>query len=359
MTAAGFDVRIACGCGGPVEEAGYPLRVRQLRSLALFAWLPALLALAAPAAAQTGSLTVSWDPTGDPAIVAHRVYFGTDPANLTGVNEVPVPLTTHTLTGLVALATYFVEVTAVTGSGCESVPSGQVSAQASNPGPVCQSVSASGTPLQGRIGLGLTVTGLGFETGIGASFSQALVSVPITATSVSLVSSTRLNVTVNIASNTPTGPIAMTLANTDPSQPPATCSPAFSVVFDPGRADINDSGRVDGFDVASLGAVFGGFDRICTPDAPSFGARGDRCDDEVDCGGTIGVTSFCTPDQCAFGSPAAAGVACNAEADCGGTAGTSFCAPSLYNPAADLDGNGIVDGTDQSLLLARFGDSVP
>lgn len=86
-----------------------------------------LLAVASPASAQSGVLNVSWDSSPDPGVTLYRVYYGTDPASLGLVVDVPAPQTSVQLSGLTALATYYVEVGAIRASGCESPRSGQLS----------------------------------------------------------------------------------------------------------------------------------------------------------------------------------------------------------------------------------------
>ena len=316
--------------------------------------------LASPALAQTGVLTVSWTASGDPAVASYRVYYGLSASALDSLVEVPATQASVLLTGLIPLTTYFVQVTSVRSDGCESVPSAVVPGLSSNPGPECTSVSPS-VAVQGAAGLVITLTGLGFEAGPSVRFTlPPLDSVPISIGNVQLIGSTEIRFTVDVASETPAEAMTVEVSNQDPTQAPSNCTTPFVVQVDPGRTDVNGSGRVDGFDVASLGAVFGAFDQVCSPDAPAAAARGARCDSEDDCGGTVGATGFCTSAACQAIAPQNGEVACRIEEDCGGTTGgTAFCRASPYRSEVDLDGNGIVDGLDLSLMTPQFGASVP
>jgi hypothetical protein len=330
--------------------------------------LPALFAAflgITPLHAQSGVLTVGWDATSDPGVTAYRVYYGAVSTSLGLMAEVPAAQTSVLLTGLVPLTTYFVEVTSVRATGCESGRSPTISGLSSNPGPICQTAVPAGTLLQGRTNQTITITGAGLEPGVVVRFFAPPLDQVMTVRSQTLTGSTRLVVSADVKFGTPpddqatpVGPVSVELKNLDPTQPAASCVNAFSVAFNTSRTDVNGSGRADGFDFALFGVGFGAFDRRCTPDAPNAPARGTRCDTETDCGGG-GTTTFCTDRACAIAAPSNDGVACNAEADCGGTAGvTAFCVASPYRPAVDLDGDGLIDGADVSLFSAQYGKNI-
>lgn len=339
-------------------------------------FVPALLAALLSVTslqAQSSVLTVEWDATSDPGVTNYRIYYGTLPASLASMVEVPASQTSVQLTGLLPLTTYFVEVTSVRATGCESGRSPTISGLSSNPGPTCQTAVPSGTLLQGRTNQTITITGTGLEPGVQVHFFAPPLDEVMTVQSQTLTGSTRLVVIASTGYSTPAGlrptpvgPVSVELENVDPTQPPAACGDAFSVQFNPSRADVNGSGRADGFDLARFGVVFGAFDLICTPDSPNVAVRGARCDDELDCGGCDGQpacgglgTSFCTARACAAAAPANAEVACNSESDCGGTNGvTSFCIDSPYSAVVDLDGDGLIDGADVSLFSAQYGKNL-
>ena len=330
--------------------------------------IPALLVLLLSVTAlqaQSGVLTVEWDTTTDPGVTAYRIYYGAVSTSLASMVEVPASQSSVLLTGLVPLTTYFVEVTSVRATGCESGRSPTISGLSSNPGPICQTAIPTGPLLQGRTNQTITITGAGLEPGVAVRFFAPPLDQVMTVRSQTLTGTTRLVVTADIGYSTPSGlratpagPVSVELKNVDPTQPAASCVDAFSVVFNTSRTDVNASGRADGFDLARFGVTFGSFDQACTPDSPNLAARGKRCDDEADCGGG-GATAFCTDRACTTTAPGNDLVACNAETDCGGTNGvTAFCAVTPFSAAVDMDGNGIIDGADVSLFSAQYGKNI-
>ncbi|MGD8376152.1 MAG: fibronectin type III domain-containing protein, partial [Acidobacteriota bacterium] len=315
-----------------------------------------------PLEAQTGSLTVSWTPSPPGSdVTLYRVHFGTAPGSLTDVVTVPVPASSVQLTGLLESTEYFVEVVAVRADGCASRPSAQASGTSTGGGPVCLTVTSSGTLYQGGPAREIVLQGAGFAPGLEVGFAQGLLeAIPLVVQSMTVVDSTEIRLDLAAPAETPVGLLQVRVTNPDPEQAPAVCQQGLEVAFNPARADVDGSGRVEGYDLSLLAAVFGAFQRVCTMDAPSAGADGARCDDEEDCGGTPGVTGFCTARACVPSSPVAAGVACRQEGDCGGTpGGTTLCLPSPYNAAVDLDSDGLVDGDDLAELTALFGRSAP
>jgi hypothetical protein len=294
-------------------------------------------------------------------VTLYRVHFGTSPGSLTGVVSVPAPASSVQLTGLLESTDYFVEVVAVRADGCASLPSTQASGTSTGGGPVCLTVTSSGTLYQGGPARAVVLTGAGFAPGLEVTFAKGMLeTLPLTVQSMTVVDPTRIRLDLAAPGETPVGSLQVRVTNPDPEQAPAVCREGLEVAFNPNRADIDGSGRVEGYDLSLLAAVFGAFQRVCTMDAPSAGADGARCDDELDCGGTPGVTGFCTARACVPASPVAAGVACRGEADCGGTpGGTTLCLPSPYNAAVDLDADGLVDGDDLAELTALFGMSAP
>ena len=74
----------------------------------------------------TQSVTLGWDPSGDPNVAGYKIYSGT--ASQTYTNVVVVGNTNNgTVTGLVAGATYYFAATSYNGSGAESTFSAEVS----------------------------------------------------------------------------------------------------------------------------------------------------------------------------------------------------------------------------------------
>jgi hypothetical protein len=106
------------------------------------------------------------------------------------------------------------------------------------------------------------------------------------------------------------------------------------------RADIDDSGRVDGYDLALLAASFGaerGEDFILLPDA-TFSRSGSGPTQ------VIQRTGAAVPGQ---ELPDSAG-ACNGSFDAG---------IGRYGVPVDINLDGIIDGEDLALLAGRFGSS--
>ena len=312
-----------------------------------------ILALSPAAMAQTGVLDVSWDAGTDPGIVAYRVYYGTSSLDLSEVIEVPAAQTTAQIPDLLPFTFYFVEVAAVRASGCESDRSAQASGRTLNPGPECTAVIPDSSITQGDTNRGLTITGTGFEPGISVRFLRDSLQDLLVIESLAETATTELTLLVSTTAETPAEAISVELKNTDPGQTLVICDDVIDVQFDSARADVDGSGRVDGLDSTLLSIVFGAFLNVCSLDAPS--AVGIRCDSEDDCGGTVGVTDFCTDRACNAGSPANVALACNSEDDCGGNVGTSHCVTSPYNPSVDMNTDGLVDGDDASLQSAEWG----
>lgn len=334
----------------------------RIRHLARAALTLLTLLIHVPAEAQTGSLTVSWTPSPPGSgVILYRVRYGTSPGSLTDVVSVPVPASSVQLTGLLESTDYFVEVVAVRADGCASLPSAQASGTSTAGGAVCQTVTAAGTLYQGGPARDVVLRGAGFAPGVEVTFAKGMLeAIPLMVDSMTVVDSTEIRLLLAAPEATPVGPLEVRATNPDPGQATAICQENLEVAFNPTRADVDGSGRVEGYDLSLLAAVFGAFERVCTTDSPSVGAGGARCDDEDDCGGIPGVTGFCTARACVPASPAGAGIACRQEGDCGGAPGqTALCLPSPYNTAVDLDADGLVDGDDLAELTALFGMSAP
>ncbi len=83
------------------------------------------LGWAAAADGSTASVTLAWDPSTDPHVVAYNVYYGA--ASQTYTNNVPLAAVTNvTITGLVPGVTYFFAATASESAGPESGFSNEV-----------------------------------------------------------------------------------------------------------------------------------------------------------------------------------------------------------------------------------------
>ena len=323
-----------------------------------------LLAVTTPVLAQAGDsvLDVSWDASGDPGASSYRVYFSPPRPDSSDMEEVPAPQTSVQLSRLEPSTTYCVEVSVVRSGGCESSRSARICGITGSPGAACTAVELSSgggasppTLEQGDGSQALTVMGSGFQDGLSVRFLQPPLEVTeIDVSGLIWIDESELRFTVDLDPATPLGLSSLEIRNPDDST--AICSSSLRVSFDESRTDVNDSGRVDGFDFSLLNTTFGAFSSVC-----GFGSsRGNRCDTEDDCGGTDGVTSFCTTRACSAVSPSGAELACLSEADCGGTAGvTTFCSTSPYSTLVDMDGNGLIDGVDLTHLAARFGESVP
>ena len=72
------------------------------------------------------SVTLGWDPNGDPVVVGYKIYYGT--ASHSYTNVVLVGNTNNgTITGLVAGTSYYFAATSYNGAGAESTFSDEVS----------------------------------------------------------------------------------------------------------------------------------------------------------------------------------------------------------------------------------------
>ena len=81
----------------------------------------------ATAAAESGSLTIAWDPNAEADVAGYRVHIGTQPGTYSVVTDAG-NRTTLTIPDLVEGQQYFFAVTAYTAAGVPSEPSGEISA---------------------------------------------------------------------------------------------------------------------------------------------------------------------------------------------------------------------------------------
>lgn len=82
--------------------------------------------------AQAKQVTLIWDPSNDPQIVAYRLYYGTVSRSYDQQLDIGVA-TTAIVSNLADGITYFFVVTAFTAQGVESQPSNEVSDELSPP----------------------------------------------------------------------------------------------------------------------------------------------------------------------------------------------------------------------------------
>ena len=75
--------------------------------------------------ALAGSISLAWDPVGDPRLAGYKVYYGTSSRNYSGQIDVG-NVTTRTVSGLTDGAKYYFAVTAYDGSRIESGFSNEV-----------------------------------------------------------------------------------------------------------------------------------------------------------------------------------------------------------------------------------------
>lgn len=162
------------------------------------------LALAAlPASA--GTMSIAWDPVSDSDLAGYRVYYGSSPGVYTQSTD--VGNVTETTLNLADCQTWYVAVKAYDTAGNESdAYSNEVSGW---PRPVV-SVSNPNAAEAGS-SLTLTVDGSNFQSGAAVLFSNS----GITVNSVTVVSCTRLQVAISIASNAPAGAGNIEVENPD------------------------------------------------------------------------------------------------------------------------------------------------
>ncbi len=114
------------------------------------------------------------------------------------------------------------------------------------------SLSGLGTPplAQGAQAVAVILTGAGFRPG-----ATVISDAGVTVSSVTVVSSSQLSIDLDVDPRAQLGAHAITVVNPDGQT--ATLAGALQIAFQPARADINGSGRVDGTDLVMFAAAFG------------------------------------------------------------------------------------------------------
>lgn len=119
-----------------------------------------------PTVASAGTIKVAWDPVGDADLAAYKVYYGTSPGVYTNSTTVARPQTTADLTNLQDCRIYYLAVKAVDANGNES--SGFSNEIIGMPAPAPTSIVVNLNPLP--------------VSGSSSSVKQGTLTIPITIT---------------------------------------------------------------------------------------------------------------------------------------------------------------------------------
>ncbi len=109
----------------PHRIPNVPSSPSRIRGFTKFLGVVFALAFVGSSVQAVQSVSLAWDPSADPSVVGYFRYYGTTTGNYT--NQVNVAnVTSTTIPGLVAGATYFFAVTAYDAAGLESGPSAEI-----------------------------------------------------------------------------------------------------------------------------------------------------------------------------------------------------------------------------------------
>jgi hypothetical protein len=263
------------------------------RALRWIFWVGAtLMLILLPNAVSAGTIRLAWDAVGDPDLSGYKVYYGTS----SGIYTNSTPTGTQTsvdITNLQDCRVYYLAVKAVDANGNESLGfSNEISGiSAPVPATVTPNSAKQATNFQQ-----VTIYGTNFDTQARPDFGPDIL---VNSYSTSSCTQMIANITITEAAkvNAPPGPPRL-LTVINNGGPRGSKSGPFSVMFNERRADIDPDGQVRGRDVLYLQNAFGSCSQAVFP-------------------------------------------------NCANT--------SNYNIDADLNGDGMVDGVDVSLLAIWHG----
>ena len=212
-----------------------------------------VLILATALPAWTGEINVAWDPV--PGASSYRVYYGLS----SGVYGQPLTTTTNsaTISSLQDCQTYFVAVKAFNAAGGSADYSNEISGWS-------RPVVSSATPAAAMQGdqLVLDIMGKNFQPGASVDLNNPQINV----TSVAVPACNHIQLLATIeptaAHVRPAQAGALSLTVLNPDSVFGQKSPAFEVMINPARFDVNRTddvtrNRIDGKDMVYISRQFG------------------------------------------------------------------------------------------------------
>ena len=231
--------------------------------------------------ALAGSISLAWDPVGDPRLAGYKVYYGTSSRNYTGQVDVG-NATTRTVTGLTDGAKYYFAVTAYDGSRIESGFSNEVVGTVPSAVPVAN-FTASTTTGVAPLAMNFTSTSTGTISTYAWTFGDGTASNsqnPAKTYSSAGTYTVSLTVSGAAGSNTKTvaGYIRVTAtADTTPPTAPASfaATPAGTSTINLSWTASTDNVGVTGYRVERCqGASCTSFVQIASPTGTTFSNTG-------------------------------------------------------------------------------------